>query len=151
MVATEAPWASPCLGGLLLISHPPPIRHLHVPPSSTAGPDSALSSQFIVFLKTRLGKESWVSEWSTRPRKSHIGTKLIFPVLSGRGPNLTTGLKWKGTHSFFFFLSTSHMAMLRTAEAAACLGVTTGHRAGRARRWERERLRAQKPQSQKCF
>ena len=27
----------------------------------------------------------------------------MFPVLPGRGPNLRTGLKWKGAHSFFFF------------------------------------------------
>lgn len=75
--------------------------------------------------------------------------KVNVPSSVREGPEPNNRFEVK--RNTFFFFPTSQMAMLKTAEAAASLGVTTGHRAGRARRWGRERLRAQKPQSQKCF
>ena len=75
--------------------------------------------------------------------------KVNVPSSVREGPEPNNRFEVK--RNTFFFFPTSQMAMLKTAEAAASLGVTTGHRTGRARRWGRERLRAQKPQSQKCF
>lgn len=76
--------------------------------------------------------------------------KVNVPSSVREGPEPNNRFEVK-RNTFFFFFPTSQMAMLKTAETAASLGVTTGHRAGRARRWGRERLPAQKPQSQKCF
>lgn len=79
--------------------------------------------------------------------ESHVGAHLKFLLLPGRGPDLTTRFgEERSTFSNFFFFQ---MATLKIAEAAARLGVTAGHRAGRAQwRWGREGLpRAQKPHS----
>lgn len=77
--------------------------------------------------------------------------KVNVPSSARKGPEPKNRFEVKRSTFFFFFPPISQMATLKTAEAAASLRVTTGHRAGRARRWGRERLRAQKPQSQKCF
>lgn len=74
-----------------------------------------------------------------------MGAQFKFLLLPGRGPVLTTRFaEERSTFSIFF---SSQMATLKIAKAAGRLGVTAGHRAGRApRRWGREGLpRAHKP------
>lgn len=57
------------------------------PLSPPAGPYLVLPSPHISSPKRLLRKESRAPQRSTRPRKSHVGAKLMFPFLLGRGAN----------------------------------------------------------------
>lgn len=78
-----------------------PRTHLFFSPS---WPLSSSASPHISSPKRLLRKESRAPQRSTRPRKSHVGTKLMFPFLLGRAADLTTRFEVYKPHILFFTL-----------------------------------------------
>ena len=130
---------------LLILPSPSVVFTSHPPsPPHTAGSRSALVSPHPLPPKAvRKGAPGFRK--AHKLTESHVGAQFKFLLLPGRGPVLTT--RFAEERSTFTIIFSSQMATLKIAKAAGRLGVTAGHRAGRApRRWGREELpRAHKP------